>query len=58
MKNHWVVFDDKSDKEAEIKVHHQYRAELQNYLEKVKRTLSRTYAKEYQIFTGKRLVNY
>jgi hypothetical protein len=35
MRNHWGVFDGNSGKEAELKVFHQYRAEIQNYLEKV-----------------------
>ena len=35
MKHHWSVFDDNNSKEAELKVFHLYRAELQNYLQKV-----------------------
>jgi hypothetical protein len=36
MKNHWSIFDDNSSKDAEIKVFHLYRAEIQKYLQKVK----------------------
>lgn len=57
MKNHWVVFDDKNDKEAEVKVFHQYRAELQNYLEKVTPNKYRISDREHLIFNGKHSAN-
>lgn len=53
MKHHWAVFEEGyGDKEAQTKVFHLYRAEIQKYIENVPNQSPRTLSRKCLISTG------